>query len=124
MIKKSSPIPTEPPSIKLFMEAISSDWWGRHRTEGYCYLRLPLEPGCFTKTLSCSRPEEANTVDAESRRFFLGGCHLIKDLEVLAEPQLQVKWIASYFNLVIVSDQYQNHNERSYVLIPVVPWSL
>ncbi|CAH0595251.1 unnamed protein product [Chrysodeixis includens] len=79
----------EPPPIKLFMEAISSDWWGRHRTEGYCYLPIPLDPGSYTKTLACSRPEEANVVDAESRRFFLGGCHLIKDLDVLAEPQLQ-----------------------------------
>lgn len=28
-------------------------------------------------------------MEAESRRFFLGGCHLIKDLNVLAEPLLQ-----------------------------------
>lgn len=79
----------EPAPIKLFFEAISSDWWGRHRTEGYAYLSLPLKPGCDTKELRCTRPEELNTVDANSRRFFLGGCHLIKDLNVLVEPQLK-----------------------------------
>ncbi|KAF9413881.1 hypothetical protein HW555_008031 [Spodoptera exigua] len=80
---------TEPAPIKVFLEAISSDWWGRHRTEGYTYLPLTLEPGCYSKDLTCMRPEELDAVEAESRRFFLGGCHLIKDLNVLAEPQLQ-----------------------------------
>ncbi|XP_075984192.1 Meckel syndrome, type 1 [Anticarsia gemmatalis] len=78
---------TEATPLKFFMEAISTDWWGRHRTEGYCYLPLPLEPGCFTQELTCRRPEEINSVEAKSRRFFLGGCHLIKDLNVLVEPQ-------------------------------------
>ncbi|XP_047033260.1 Meckel syndrome type 1 protein-like [Helicoverpa zea] len=79
----------EPPPIKLFLEVISSDWWDRHRTEGYCFLPLHLNPGCYAKELVCSRPEETDVVEAESRRFFLGGCHLIKDLNVLAEPLLQ-----------------------------------
>ncbi|XP_022832177.1 Meckel syndrome type 1 protein-like [Spodoptera litura] len=80
---------TESAPIKVFLEAISSDWWGRHRTEGYCYLPLTLDPGCYSKDLACIRPEELDAVEAESRRFFLGGCHLIKDLNVLAEPQLK-----------------------------------
>ncbi|KAI8441899.1 hypothetical protein MSG28_005580 [Choristoneura fumiferana] len=65
------------------------DWWDRHRTEGYGYLPLSLEPGRYSRQLSCSRPEELDSVAAESRRFFVGGCHLIKDLEILAKPQLQ-----------------------------------
>ncbi|CAG5050557.1 unnamed protein product [Parnassius apollo] len=73
----------------MFFEAISTDWWGRHRTEGYCYLPLLLSSGYNTKRLSCIRPEEKNKVEADSRRFFVGGCHLIKDLEVLSKPQLQ-----------------------------------
>ncbi|RVE49140.1 hypothetical protein evm_006261 [Chilo suppressalis] len=80
---------SDPPTIQLFFEVISTDWWGRHRTEGYSYLPLTLEPGTYTKMLSCSRPEESDTVEAESRRFFVGGCHLIKDLDVLANPHLQ-----------------------------------
>ncbi|CAH1641093.1 unnamed protein product [Spodoptera littoralis] len=80
---------TESAPIKVFLEAISSDWWGRHRTEGYCYLPLTLDPGSYSKDLACIRPEELDAVEAESRRFFLGGCHLIKDLNVLAEPQLK-----------------------------------
>ncbi|KAJ8712884.1 hypothetical protein PYW08_008188 [Mythimna loreyi] len=79
----------EPVPLKVFLEAISSDWWGRHRTEGYCYLPVTLEPGSYSKELACTRPEELDVVEAESRRFFLGGCHLIKDLNVLVEPQLR-----------------------------------
>ncbi|XP_053617176.1 tectonic-like complex member MKS1 isoform X2 [Plodia interpunctella] len=79
----------EPEPLQIFFEVISTDWWGRHRTEGYSYLPLTLAPGRHKKQLSCSRPEEIDKVKAESRRFFVGGCHLIKDLEVLAKPQLQ-----------------------------------
>ncbi|KAG6443024.1 Meckel syndrome type 1 protein [Manduca sexta] len=77
----------DPPPIKFFFEVISTDWWCRHRTEGYGYLALTLEPGRYAKQLSCSRPEEKDKLEADNRRFFIGGCHLIKDLEVLAEPQ-------------------------------------
>ncbi|CAG9791237.1 unnamed protein product [Diatraea saccharalis] len=73
----------------MFFEVISTDWWGRHRTEGYSYLSLAFEPGTHDKMLSCSRPEESDRVEAESRRFFVGGCHLIKDLDVLAKPHLK-----------------------------------
>ncbi|XP_068623905.1 tectonic-like complex member MKS1 [Battus philenor] len=79
----------EPSPLQMYFETISTDWWGRHRTEGYYYLPMPLSPGNFTKHLSSSRPEERNKVEADSRRFFVGGCHLIRDLEVLSKPQLQ-----------------------------------
>ncbi|CAH2093461.1 unnamed protein product [Euphydryas editha] len=74
--------------LKVVLEAISVDWWGRHRTEGYSCLTLTLEPGEYKQILSCSRPEELDVVEAESRRFFVGGCHLIKDLDVLINPQM------------------------------------
>ncbi|XP_063388628.1 uncharacterized protein LOC134674471 isoform X2 [Cydia fagiglandana] len=80
---------TDSPPLKIFFEIISTDWWGRQRTEGYSYLPLTLQPGHYDRHLSCSRPEELDHVAAESRRFFIGGCHLIRDLEVLAKPQLQ-----------------------------------
>ncbi|XP_028171477.1 Meckel syndrome type 1 protein [Ostrinia furnacalis] len=79
----------EPSPLQIFFEVISTDWWGRHRTEGYSYLALPLRPGSHSKLLSCSRPDEWDRVEAGSRRFFVGGCNLIKDLDVLANPQLQ-----------------------------------
>ncbi|KAI5642608.1 ciliary basal body-associated, b9 protein domain-containing protein [Phthorimaea operculella] len=79
---------SDPPPIQLFFEVISTDWWGRHRTEGYTYLPLALTSGHCNKQLSCSRPEELDSTAADSRRFFIGGCHLIKDLDVLAKPQL------------------------------------
>ncbi|CAK1589961.1 unnamed protein product [Parnassius mnemosyne] len=82
-------IEIDAPPLQMFFEVISTDWWGRHRTEGYCYLPLLLSSGYNTKRLSCTRPEEKNKVEADSRRFFVGGCHLIKDLEVLSKPQLQ-----------------------------------
>ncbi|KPJ13024.1 Meckel syndrome type 1 protein-like [Papilio machaon] len=68
---------------------VELDWWGRHRTEGYCYLPISLIPGYYKEVLRCSRPEEINKVEANTRRFFVGGCHLINDLEVLSKPQLQ-----------------------------------
>ncbi|XP_026487115.2 tectonic-like complex member MKS1 isoform X1 [Vanessa tameamea] len=74
--------------LKIILETISVDWWGRHRTEGYSCLTLSLEPGEHRHDLSCSRSEELDKVEAESRRFFVGGCHLIKDLDVLINPQL------------------------------------
>ncbi|CAH2052741.1 unnamed protein product, partial [Iphiclides podalirius] len=77
------------PPLRIFFEVISTDWWGRHRTEGYCYLPLPLSSGHYTEQLCCSRPEETNKMQADNRRFFVGGCHLIKDLEILMKPQLQ-----------------------------------
>ncbi|CAK1541833.1 unnamed protein product [Leptosia nina] len=76
------------PHIKIYFEAISQDRWGRQRTEGYSYLTLLLQPGYYTDHLSCSRPEELNEIDAESRRFFVGGCNLIHDMEVIEKPQL------------------------------------
>ncbi|XP_052739093.1 tectonic-like complex member MKS1 [Bicyclus anynana] len=79
---------TDPGSLKIFLEAISVDWWGRHRTEGYSYLPLTLEPEEHERRLSCVRPQELDAVKANNRRFFVGGCHLIKDLDVLANPQL------------------------------------
>ncbi|XP_038215766.1 Meckel syndrome type 1 protein [Zerene cesonia] len=78
----------DPPSLKIFFEVISQDWWRRHRTEGYSHLALTLHPGRYKEQLSCSRPEELNEIEAESRRFFVGGCHLIEDLEILEKPQL------------------------------------
>ncbi|CAF4803622.1 unnamed protein product [Pieris macdunnoughi] len=78
----------DPLPLKIFFEVISVDRWGRHRTEGYTYFPLALIPGYFKKQLSCTRPEELNEIDAESRRFFVGGCHLIEDLEMLVKPQL------------------------------------
>ncbi|XP_052751826.1 tectonic-like complex member MKS1 [Galleria mellonella] len=83
------PVDLEPPPIQIFFEVISTDWWGRHRSEGYSYLPLTLDLGSYHKRLTCSRPEEKDWVQAEGRRFFVGGCHLIKDLDVLAKPQLQ-----------------------------------
>ncbi|XP_060806680.1 tectonic-like complex member MKS1 [Amyelois transitella] len=82
-------IGTEITPLQMFFEVISTDWWGRHRTEGYTYLPLTLTPGRHKKQLSCSRPQENDKMAAESRRFFVGGCHLIKDLDILAKPQLQ-----------------------------------
>ncbi|XP_047999666.1 Meckel syndrome type 1 protein [Leguminivora glycinivorella] len=83
------PLNIDPPPLKLFFEIISTDWWGRQRTEGYSYLALTPRPGRYSRQLSCSRPEELNHCEGEGRRFFVGGCHLIRDLEVLVQPQLQ-----------------------------------
>ncbi|XP_045523416.1 Meckel syndrome type 1 protein homolog [Pieris brassicae] len=78
----------DPLPLRIFFEVISVDRWGRHRTEGYTYFPLALIPGFCKKQLSCTRPEELNEIDAESRRFFVGGYHLIEDLEMLVKPQL------------------------------------
>ncbi|CAH0713499.1 unnamed protein product, partial [Brenthis ino] len=78
-----------PSPLKIFLEAISTDWWGRYNTQGYSCLALTLEAGEQIVYLSCSRPEELDSTVAESRRFFVGGCHLLKDLDVLDNPQTQ-----------------------------------
>ncbi|GBP39096.1 Meckel syndrome type 1 protein homolog [Eumeta japonica] len=80
------------------MEVISRDWWERHRTEGYAHLPLRLKPGQYTEDLGCVRPEEKDKVFADSRRYFIGGCNLLDDLEFLAKPQGTE--LASDFRLV------------------------
>ncbi|XP_041972357.1 Meckel syndrome type 1 protein [Aricia agestis] len=77
----------DPPPLTIYFEVISVDWWRRHRTEGYAYIKVALVPGNNEETrLECRRPEEDKR-EAERRRFFVGECHLIKDLRVLDHPQ-------------------------------------
>lgn len=77
----------DPQPLKLFFEVISTDWWGRHRTEGYSHLSLPLIPGEYERDMTCICPEEADSFSAGSRRYLLGGCHLLNDLDDLIKPE-------------------------------------
>ncbi|OWR55067.1 Meckel syndrome type 1 protein [Danaus plexippus plexippus] len=79
----------DPQPLKIYLEAISVDWWGRHRTEGYSNLSLTLQPGRYSHHLSCLRPEEKDHVVAETRKFFVGGCHLIKNLTALDNTHIE-----------------------------------
>uniref|UniRef100_H2YNN2 Meckel syndrome type 1 protein n=1 Tax=Ciona savignyi TaxID=51511 RepID=H2YNN2_CIOSA len=76
----------EVPSIewpRIFIHVISSDTWGRRRTEGYGYLTLPTAPGGHTMEVECWRPlgnAGYSSIAAELRRFFIGGNPELEDI--------------------------------------------
>ncbi len=59
----------------------SVDDWGRHRIEGYGFLRLPIEPGYHEMEIETWRPR--GSLMSEIHSFFLGGSVRIMKLEEL-----------------------------------------
>ena len=70
-VEKCSPI--------LLLKVNSADSWGRHRVEGYGYLRFPAEQGYHSTSVSTWRPRAS--LDTEIHSFFLGGSVRIRRLE-------------------------------------------
>ncbi|XP_077283697.1 Meckel syndrome, type 1 [Arctopsyche grandis] len=74
-----------PPQI--YFEIISSDSWGRQRTEGYCYTEIPVvNPGYRRMTLNSIRPLDVNQRLWNMKRFFVGGRHILKDITWISKP--------------------------------------
>ncbi|XP_078490287.1 tectonic-like complex member MKS1 isoform X2 [Ciona intestinalis] len=74
---------------RIFVHVISSDTWGRRRTEGYGYLTIPSSPGTHTYTVQCWRPlgnAGYPAIAAELRRFFIGGNPELEDISYVAVP--------------------------------------
>jgi len=59
----------------------SVDDWGRHRIEGYGFLRLPIEPGYHELEIDTWRPR--GSLMSEIHSFFLGGSVRILRLDEL-----------------------------------------
>jgi len=57
------------------------DDWGRHRIEGYGFLRLPIQPGYHELEIETWRPR--GSLMSEIHSFFLGGSVRILRLEEL-----------------------------------------
>lgn len=66
----------------MLLKVNSADDWGRHRVEGYGYLRFPQEPGYHQATVETWRPRAS--LDTEIHSFFLGGSVRIRKLEEIA----------------------------------------
>ncbi|CAK8676879.1 tectonic-like complex member MKS1 [Clavelina lepadiformis] len=74
---------------KIFLHVISSDTWGRRRTEGYGYFSLPTRPGCQRIVVQCWRPtgnEGYEAITSELNRFFIGGNPELEDISYAAIP--------------------------------------
>ena len=65
----------------LMLQVNSVDSWGRHRIEGYGFVRFPLEPGYHKLEVETWRPRES--LESEIHSFFLGGSFRIQKLEEL-----------------------------------------
>jgi Meckel syndrome type 1 protein len=63
----------------LLLQVNSVDNWGRHRIEGYGFVRFPQEPGYHRLEVETWRPRGSLTDEIHS--FFLGGGIKIMQLE-------------------------------------------
>lgn len=63
----------------LLLQVNSVDSWGRHRIEGYSFVRLPQEAGYHKITVETWRPR--GSLHSEIHSFFLGGSIRINRLE-------------------------------------------
>lgn len=68
---------------KLLLQINSIDSYGRHRIQGYAFVKVPSKPGFYTFTLPCYKPIEDNYMKIFS--FFLGGSRKIPDLREIAK---------------------------------------
>ena len=65
----------------LLLQVNSIDYWGRHRVEGYGFVRFPAEPGYHKIEVETWRPR--GSLQSEIHSFFLGGSIRIHKLEEL-----------------------------------------
>lgn len=65
----------------LLLQVNSIDNWGRHRVEGYGFVRFPAEPGYHKIEVETWRPR--GSLQSEIHSFFLGGSIRIHKLEEL-----------------------------------------
>lgn len=83
----------------LFLHVISSDSWGRRRTEGYGYVTMPTKPGLHDVIVHCWRPLGNfgfDQIAAEKRRFFIGGTPELEDVTFAAVPSTFEVCLGSY----------------------------
>lgn len=65
----------------LLLQVNSIDSWGRHRVEGYGFVRFPAEPGYHKLEVETWRPR--GSLQSEIHSFFLGGSIRIHKLQEL-----------------------------------------
>ena len=69
----------------MLLQVNSVDSWGRHRIEGYGFVRFPEEPGYHKLEVETWRPR--GSLGSEIHSFFLGGSIRIHKLEELIRTQ-------------------------------------
>ena len=69
----------------LLLQVNSIDGWGRHRTEGYGFVRLPQTTGYHKVEVETWRPR--GSLESEIHSFFLGGSIRIHKLEELVRTR-------------------------------------
>ena len=80
---------------KLLLQINSTDYYGRHRIEGYCFLDIPLKTGSYKFEIPCYKPREDNYMKIFS--FFLGGSRKIPDLKEIAKSSSKNENVSRYF---------------------------
>lgn len=72
---------------RAYFEIISSDSWGRRRTEGYCHTSIPImNPGHHRISLKCMKPLGVDRRTQNMKRFFTGGRDILKDVTCIYKP--------------------------------------
>jgi len=79
---------------KLLLQVNSVDSYNRHRTEGYCFLNIPMETGFFKYEIPCYKPREDNFMKVFS--YHLGGSRKIPDLREIAKASSKNEKVVSY----------------------------
>jgi Meckel syndrome type 1 protein len=69
----------------LLFQVNSVDDWGRHRIEGYGFVRMPVEPGHHQLAVPTWRPR--GSLASEIHSFFLGGSVRIMKVEELVRTR-------------------------------------
>jgi hypothetical protein len=82
---------------KLLLQINSIDSYGRHRIQGYTYIKLPSNSGSYKFTLPCYKPIEDNYMKIFS--FFLGGSRKIPDLREIAKTATKDEMV---YNIYII----------------------
>lgn len=74
---------------KFYIQVVSSDTWGRRRTEGYGCVTLPSSAGTHMLKAACWRPlgnGAQEIIHSELRRFFIGGSPELEDPTFVSVP--------------------------------------
>lgn len=72
---------------EIYFEIISCDYWGRHRTEGFCFAQIPVtKPGKYEETITTFIPQSSNERIWKMNRYFIGGRHMLNEISWVGTP--------------------------------------
>lgn len=92
------------------MQINSTDSYGRHRIEGYCFLNIPMKTGSFKFEVPCYKPREDNYMKVFS--YFLGGSRKIPDLKEIAKSSSKNENVSEFCYIMDIIHKYLMNNYK------------